>query len=331
MPFVMFLKEMIETEQLTATEALMPIATLAHNLKTPTVELIDQIFELIKSPVVTGNPILKAHGHLVFATIIRKACLTTPVTEVFPEYVFGKMCTPDDPKISQVYIPHLVKELEGAYDTEKQMGAISVLGVLGHESVIPLLLNYIEGNVEGCTPAVRTMAIYCLSDVTKQYRSILLPVYSSIVHNPAENRAIRIAAAFSILMRMQPDTVHLQKLAVSTWFEKDVEMHKFIYSSLRALSQLALEDHPEGSAWQDLSIKAQVVLPLAKPIAGIISSTFFSYFTGMLKNLHVGSQMTNGMVTGSTSQMIYHKTEYFLKQVQTTPVEFSIDVRLLEE
>merc|ERR1719318_2338182 len=107
-PCAMFLKEMIETEELTAMEALMPIATLAHNLKTPTVELIDQIFELIKSPVVTGNPILKAHGHLVFATIIRKACLTAPVTEVFPEHVFGKMCTPDNPKISQVYIPHLV-------------------------------------------------------------------------------------------------------------------------------------------------------------------------------------------------------------------------------
>jgi len=323
-PCVMFLKEMIETEQVSDSEALIAIATLAHNIKTPTVDLIDKIFELIKSPVVTSKPILKAHGHLVFATIIRKACLTTPVTEVFPENVFGKMCTPDNLKISQVYIPHLVQELNAAQNVEQRMGSIVVLGALGHESVIPILLNYIEGNVEGCTPAVRTLAIYSFVNA-KKYRDILLPVYASLVHNSAESRGIRIAA-FSMLLKMQPETVHLQKLAVSTWFEQDVEMHKFVYSSLKSLSQIDLENHPEGSKWKGLTIKAQTVLPLAKPIAGIISSTFNSFISGVLKNLDVGCQMVTSMVTGSASQFLYHKTEYFLKQVQTTPVEFAVEV-----
>merc|ERR1719370_2077711 len=123
------------------------------------------------------------------------------------------------------YIPHLVKELKGASDVNAQMGAIIVLGAVGHESVLPLLLEYIEGKVEGCTPAVRALAIYSVADETNKHRNILLPVFAAIVHNQAENRAIRIPA-LSMLMKMQPDTIHLQKLAVSTWFEKDAEMQK---------------------------------------------------------------------------------------------------------
>merc|ERR1711887_145110 len=314
-PCIMFLKEMIETEELTDAETLFAIVGLAHNIKTPTVALIDQIFELIKAP-----------AHLVFATLIRKSCLSLPVSEVYPEYVFGKMCSPDNVKITQVYIPHLEKELKAAHDVNAQMGAILVIGALGHESIIPLILDHIEGKVEGCTPAVRALAIYSLADETNKYRNILLPVFASIVHNQAENRAIRIAA-FSMLMKMQPDTIHLQKLAVSTWFEKDAEMQKFIYSSLKALAQLDLESHPEGSQWKDLTLKAQVVLPMAKPVPGIITSAFTSYISGVLRPLGVGYQMLTAMVTGSANQHLYHRTQYFLKQAYTAPFESAFSVR----
>merc|ERR1711970_1227557 len=324
-PCIMFLKEMIETEELTDAETLFAIVGLAHNIKTPTVALIDQIFELIKSPAVTKKPLIKAHAHLVFATLIRKSCLTLPVSSVYPEYVFGQMCSPDNIKITQIYIPHLVKELKGASDVNAQMGAILVLGAVGHESVLPLLLEYIEGKAEGCTPAVRALAIYSLAGETNKHRNILLPVFASVVHNPAENRAIRIAA-FSMLMKMQPDTIYLQKLAVSTWFEKDAEMQKFIYSSLKALAHLDLESHPEGSHWKGLTLKAQVVLPMAKPVPGIITSTFSSYISGVLSPLGVGYQMLTAMVTGSANQHLYHRTEYFLKQVHTAPLEFAVHV-----
>merc|ERR1711887_5607 len=324
-PCIMFLKEMIETEELTDAETLFAIVGLAHNIKTPTVALIDQIFELIKSPAVTKKPLIKAHAHLVFATLIRKSCLTLPVSSVYPEYVFGQMSSPDNIKITQIYIPHLVKELKGASDVNSQMGAIVVLGAVGHESVLPLLLEYIEGKAEGCTPAVRALAIYSLAGETNKHRNILLPVFASVVHNPAETRAIRMAA-FSMLMKMQPDIIHLQKLAVSTWFEKDVEMHKFIYSSLKALAQLDLESHPEGSQWRDLTLKAQVVLPMAKPVPGIITSAFTSYISGVLRPLGVGYQMLTAMVTGSANQHLYHRTQYFLKQAYTAPMEFAVSV-----
>merc|ERR1719312_2040524 len=179
---------MIEAEELTDAETLFVIVGLAQNIKTPTEALIDQIFELIKSPAISKKPLIKAHAHIVFATLIRKSCLSLPVSEVYPEHVFGKMCSPDNMKITNVYIPHLVQELKAARDVQAQMGALYVIGSIGHESIVPLILDYIEGKVEGCTPAVRALAIYSLSDATNKYRNILLPVFASIVHNQAENR-----------------------------------------------------------------------------------------------------------------------------------------------
>merc|ERR1711973_990167 len=49
---VMFLKEMIEQEQLTEVESYMVIATLNHYMKAPSEELIQQVFQLIKSQAV---------------------------------------------------------------------------------------------------------------------------------------------------------------------------------------------------------------------------------------------------------------------------------------
>merc|ERR1712025_808547 len=324
-PSIVFLKEMIEAEELTDAETLFVIVGLAHYIKTPTEALIDQIFELIKSPAITKKPLIKAHAHIVFATLIRKSCLSLPVSEVYPEHVFGKMCSPDNEKITQVYIPHFVKELKAAGDVNTRMGALYVIGNIGHESIIPLILDHIEGKAEGCTPAIRALAIYSLSDATNKYRNFLLPVFASIVHNQAENRGIRISA-FSMLMKLQPDTVHLQKLAVSTWFEKDAEMHKLIYSSLKSLAYLDLERYPEGSQLKTMTLKAQVVLPMAKPVPGIITSTFSSFIAGVLRPLGVGYQMLTQMSSGSPNHHLYHRMEYFLNQVHTTPLEFAVNV-----
>jgi len=326
-PAIMCIKEMIETEQISKTEAFLAIVTMAHNIKTPTAELIDQIFELVKSPFVQNNELLKIHAHLVFATLVNKACLTTPINREFPEHIFGKMCTVDNPKITQVYIPFLVKALkETTPGSIHQSGALSVLAILGHESVLPLVVKHIEGKVEGTSQGGRKMAIYSLADIAHKNRNVLLPVYASLVLNPAEDRGVRIAA-FSMMMKLQPSVLHLQKLAVSTWHEKDAEVHKFIFFSLRTLAHMKLEDHPEESYWRELTIKAQGVLPMAKPVAGIISSTFNTYLSDVLKNLHVGSQFFTSFITEKTGHNLYHRTQHFLKQVQTVPLEFSVDIR----
>ena len=219
-PCVMFLKQMIEQDQMSEIEKFLVVSTFTHYIKTPTEDLIHQIFHLIKSNAITSRPYLKAPAQLVFSTLIRQACFNYK-NKVYPEHVFGKMCSPNNPKISQEYIPYLVQQLKSSQSqTEKQV-AIYSLGQIGHESVLPLIISYIQGKDQTNYQhqhgtSTRKAAMYSLVDMGRRYRHQLLPVYLSILQNPAESRSLRIAATL-VIMKMQPSTVQLQKMAVSTW------------------------------------------------------------------------------------------------------------------
>jgi len=318
---VMFLKDAVEQELLTESEMYYTVVTLAHYIKLPTEELIHEIFLMIKSDAVQQRWWLKGSADLVFANIVRNACIYTSKS-YYPENVFGKMCSTSNQKITEEYIPYLVSQLKNAqYYSEKRV-AIYALGQLGHESVLPLLISYLEGKVEESDyEHLRKDVIYALNDVAEHYRYQLLPVFLAIAHNPAESRVVRMAAIATIF-KMKPETVHLQKLAISTWFEQDQEIVKFIYSTLKSNSNLAHESHPMGSYLYKLSEKCQTVLPLAKPMHSVLSTNMV--YSGYLENLEIGAYMLNSMMNGQSSTEIYHKTEYFLKQVQTTPMEMSV-------
>merc|ERR550534_1736337 len=260
-PAIMFFKEMIMTNKLNIVEMAEVLMTLPHNIKVPNVHIIEHIFELIKHPNVVAHKMLKHNTHIAFATILNKACFNTQES-VFPVNVFGEMCTPENPKIANEYIPHLKAELSAANDEEVH-AAILALGTIGHDAVLPILLPYIEGKVTR-NVSHRKMAIYALANVARKYRQTLLPIYSAIVFNQGENRQLRMAA-LSMMLPMDPSPVHLQKLAVATWLEQDEVVAKFIYTSLKSLAHIKREEVPSHSRMLNLVEKASAVLPLAKP------------------------------------------------------------------
>ena len=316
---VMFLLECIKTEKLTETEMYLTIVTLSHYMKTPTEELIHQVFKTIKSEAVVSRFWLKGSSHLVFANIVRNACLGSSKS-YYPEDVFGKMCTSSNKKIVQEYIPHLVQELKSATTSIDKQIALWSLGQLAHESVLPTMINYMEGKTQDSTNQLRKVALYALSDVVHHYSHKLIPVFLAVATNPAESRNLRIAA-ITMLMKCQPETVYLQKLAVMTWFEQDLEVSRFIYSMLKEQSKIEIESIPEGSYLKELCLKAKTVFPMCKPMKVVLGVN--KIYTGYLKELQIGSYMLNSIMSGSQSTEFYHKTEYFLKQAQTTPLEFS--------
>merc|ERR1719347_1077818 len=317
---IVFLKEMIEQEQLNELESYLVIATLSHYVRTPSEEVIHQVYQLIKSQAVQKRFWLKGSANLVFAQLVRNACIQ-PNKVHYPKELFGEMCSYNNQKISEQYIPYLVQELKNAQTTVEKEMALYAIGQVGHESVLPLLVSYLEGESQESTRQLIKVALWALSDVAQMHRQKLLPVFIAIAQNEAESRTLRIPA-IAVIMKLKPETVHLQKLAVSTWFEQDLEVARFIYGTLKELVNLDARSHPEGSYLKDLSKKAKVVLPLAKPIPMILSGN--QIYSGYLQNLGIGAYMLNSLMHGSDSAEFYHKTEYFLKQVQTTPVEFSV-------
>ena len=139
--------------------------------------------------------------------------------KVYPEHVFGKMCSSNNQKITEEYIPYFLQDLETAQTETEKMLALYVLGQTGHESVLPAIISYAEGSDQsGSQTGTRKAAMYSLLEHYKhnpEYRTQLIPVFLSILHNPAETRQLRIAAM--VVMEMQPTTSQLQKMAVSTW------------------------------------------------------------------------------------------------------------------
>merc|ERR1711962_228282 len=285
---IRFLKKMIESGELSSLRIGEIIATLPHYIKTPYVEIMTDIFEVIKSPAVTRHSLLKYNANLAFANLVNKVCISSTRLVRFPIFVFGEFCSHE--KLTGEYVPHLVEELKSAETPAERTSAILALGELGHESVIPTLLPYIEGKSDKSTPVEQRMAIYSLNSVTTKHRPILYPIYSALVFNPTEPREVRIAA-LSEMLRMQPSMVEFQKLATSTWFEEDAEFLKFVVSTLKSLSNIEPSELPEIGMLYELSIKARAVYPLSKPVPGIISSTLNAFTSEWLRELEVGYNM----------------------------------------
>merc|ERR1719315_209807 len=199
------------------------------------------------------------------------------------------------------------------------------LGTLGHESVIPILLPYIEGK---SSVFEQRVAIFSLDGpILKHYRHILLPIYSAIVHNPTEERSVRISA-FTMLIKMQPSIVQFQELASSTWFEKDIEFQKFVYSTLKTLSEIKVTEEPTfKSTLYHNSLKARIVLPLIKPVPSIISSSL-NYFTAeWIRDLELGYSLNTGITSSPGMKAFYGKLDYVLEKLETTPIELCMHMK----
>ena len=316
---IMFIKELIESEELSPVRAGMYLATIPHYIKTPDVKILDQIFELVKSSAINKHFLLKTNAHLAFATLLNKACVEDNDYR-YPVFVFGEFCNSETSELTQKYIPYMVDLLKSASRPEERESILLSVGAIGHESVIPILLPYIEGKVSGSNPTEQRMAIYSLNMMTRRNREVLLPVFSTLVHNPSEDRYVRIAA-LAMTMTMNPSTYYFQKLATSTWFEKDNEFHKFVFSTIKSLSEIETEDHPTAGSLRTMSEQAKIVLPLAKPFPGFISSSLNFFTAQWMKKLQVGYQL-HSSITMSSMQGIYARLEYFMEQLQFTPIEF---------
>ena len=90
------------------------------------------------------------------------------------------------------------------------------------------------------------------------------------------------------------------------------------------------DQHTEESYLRDLTIKAQRVVLLAKPVPNTISSTFNSYISEILKKFQVDAKLQTAFITRATSHSLYHNTGYFIKQVQTVPMELAVQINGLK-
>jgi len=322
-PAVVFTRHLIETREMGIVRSAMAISTLPHYIRTPTIKLINEVFELVKSPVVQEHESVRMNAMLAFGTIVNRACLDRSRFERFPIFVYGEFCNSQNTEITNEYIPYLVNQLESARNQGEKAAAIVALGNLGHESALQILMPYIEGK-DQVTPFEQRMAIYSIHNFEEDRRHEVMKIYSSLIFNPSEERDTRIAA-LSMMLNLEPSTVVFQKLATSTWFEKDTEFHKFVYATLKSLSKIEETEQPNAhtSLYRN-SHKAKQVIDMAKPVPTVFSYALNHFAAEYLKNLQVGYQVHYAHTVTERMQHFYGKIEYFLQQLKFTPIEFCV-------
>jgi len=284
---VLFVKHIIETEQATPLKTLNIITTLGHHIRTPTVEMLNHIFAIVKSPVILKNKVLKHNALLNFANLLNKVCIVTTKTAKFPVHVFGVFCTEMTPEITTTYIPYMINELKTTTDVEYRDTLIISLGTIGHEAVLPILFPYIQGKVAGDTTHVRLLTIMSLSHVVEKHSTVLIPAYMSLLNNPVEDHAVRTAALL-VILKTKVTMAQMQRLAILTWHEKDPEMVKFLYSALKSLSMIEPAKLIGNKHLLHIVHMAKAVFPLAKPIPGMLFSSSNVIIAEWLKELNRG-------------------------------------------
>merc|ERR1740119_83478 len=126
---IMFLKEMIESEEFSPLRTGSVLVTLPHYIRTPTTEILNEIFELIKSPVVSRHEVLKTNARLAFATLLNRACIDPTKESRFPEYVYGEFCNSETSELTTKFIPYFVQELHSAESLRERESLILTLAL----------------------------------------------------------------------------------------------------------------------------------------------------------------------------------------------------------
>lgn len=325
------LKPLIESGELSDSQTAAVFMFLPTYIVTPTQELLSQIFELVKSSRVNKSNLVYSHALMSFSTLIQKACIAENRKTSYPTFVYGEFCNQDSQIVVQQWIPYLQSELQkhsSAGNVERMNVALVSLGVLGHKNIIPVVLPFVESGSEQYQkegPLSRFLAVSSLGVVGQMHPETVAPLALSIFGNLGESTEVRVAA-FNVLLKLDPPTVILQKIASITWYETNMEVLKVVNTALLSLSReynMAIVNTKIGH----LQKRCSLIYPLIKKIEGAFPTSGSVFTSDYLNELGVGFVGLTSWISSPSStlpQNIYAKLVYFLDRYQYSPMAVNV-------
>lgn len=292
-PNIKFLADLIKKKQLTGEHAAQIIMTFPMYVRTPTQELLKEIFDLTDSSAVESDKDqVKTSAILALSNLLHQACVNSRIRNSrYPVALYGEFC---DEKVAQrQYAPYFVKNLKKHLDSEDPQDNhwavtyLTALGNLGVPEVIPVVQNILDDETNSYIKVKAVLALKNLI-VSRQNQNIpvseirgvdrqshdlltdeliegeVLPILVAVSQDKGEHPEVRMAAISLLLYTTNADLTIWQQLAYSTWFSASQEVHSFIYSSLKSLAEL---QQPISHLHRQMQKKARAVISLAKPIA----------------------------------------------------------------
>lgn len=218
---------------------------------------------MAKSGPVQSSKVLKQIALTTVADLLNAACGSKlSAAKRFASSISGDLCNNKDAIIINEFLPLLVKELESSTAAYDRMVALTALGSLGVEEIIPILVPVIRGNGKFDDSAERIRAILSLQRVVftapekvrchydqnqvriktlsrhESYANLkqVHPILASLATNFGERSEVRMAA-IGVLLTSNAPLPLFQKIAVSTWFEPSKHVISFVNSLVSSLAR----------------------------------------------------------------------------------------------
>ncbi|KAI9559672.1 hypothetical protein GHT06_013677 [Daphnia sinensis] len=318
-PTVTFLKESILNRRLSKSESLQAISSLPLYVRTPTAELLNELFSMLKATsTFSGSERPIYHSAMMsVCQLAHVACVNVSEARTrFPSGLYGEFCQPNDPFITSRLVPLLYKEINGAGSIEDKMAALTALGEIGHESILSVVLPIIKAKGD-YSPLIRTKAVISLHKIAHDSNAKVIQVLSTTFQNPTESSEVRMAA-FTLLILANPPAYRWQRIAVSTWFEHSAQVASFVYTTLHSL---ASNIEPVENL-KELSEKAQIVLPLAKRVPLGLKYSYNLKRSHLMAESNAGAEFHSEMFNSEES--IFPKSLYGRLSWVLGPYHFDI-------
>ncbi|XP_037088058.1 vitellogenin-1-like [Pollicipes pollicipes] len=324
-PAVSLLLDSMQQSLITDARAATVIATLPMNIKTPTVELINQVFHLLTSSRVQTKQSLRMTLSLSLANVFHQVCVrNVSVNFSYASRLYGKPFCSDAMKslMIQQMIPFLTQQAHQRQEPEK-LAYIQALGNIGHKEVIPVLQSFFT---VANSPLAASKAIYALYNVNEKYpetiRELVMPVFNDL-SRPTE---VRLAAVTTVLAS-NPPIAYWQKVATSTWFEPRIAVVAFIHS---AYSSFANNTMAQVYPLFEMSRRARITLPLIRPPPqGIRYSNSFGFAARLISKYQVAYISRTSFISTQDSvvpSVFYGEFQNYINSVVYSSSKYAINL-----
>ncbi|XP_043190984.1 vitellogenin-like isoform X1 [Amphibalanus amphitrite] len=289
-PCIMMVKKWIETKQVVGAEAATLVMFIPMHIKTPTVEILQEMFKTLSNGIAQNDEHLRQNSMLAFAKTVNIACIRrATTTNAFPVTMFQKFCSLETQQIEQQWIPFFKKRLTEDISIREKMVVLKALATLQHPAVVPTLMEIATKKDENVH--VRETAIYAMMKFREINPTVVEEVVKPIAFDRNEFHEVRMAAT-TVLITLNPSLATYQTLAMHTWVESDQQITNYISSFLEQAANLTDINVPW--VWE-IREKARSVFRLTRPM---LHADLFT------KNILVRSQIDLLMVTAEMDTVI---------------------------
>jgi len=260
-PCIMMVKKWIVSKEVVGAEAATLIMFIPMHIKTPTIEILQELFKLLRNGIAANDEHLRLNSMLAFANTVNIACIRPASTRnAFPTTLFEEFCNAKTPQIEQQWVPFFTKRVTEDVSVREKMVVLKAMSMLQHTAVVPTLMDIATKKTENVH--VRAAAIFAMLPFRWIDPVLVERIVKPIALDKTEWHEVRMAAT-TVLVSVNAPLATFQQLALSTWTESDQQICNFVSSFLEEAANMTDINVP----WlREVREKARWVFRLARPV-----------------------------------------------------------------